>query len=484
MNNIIMINHMKKVNKLAIPILWVMGTIILLMSIIANELSMNFIAIITIFTAAVVTSLLTYLKKFDKLVSIIVIISLVIGTIFAISSNDIESIISLFICVSFSALYLDKSIFLFNSFLINLGLIILRIFKPIIDLTSSIEVLVVFNISLFILFFLIKWGQSLINSSSEQEMKTKQLLNELEKNMKIIKTNTSNLNSHISISNKGIEALNETSSGVVAIVKQVSGGAVSQAENISHLTEIINNAEVKVSDTYNISKHLADVSVTANSTFSENTIKISSMDKQMNIIKTVVTESLDTVNELQTNIADVNKLLSGIVQIAEQTNLLALNASIEAARAGESGKGFAVVAAEVGKLAEQSSDTVKQINVVMTEINEKMKKVYEKVQGGNAATEQGSVVVNEVNKSYEKLTLAFTDIIENIKSELDMIDKTSSLFEEVQEKAEIAASISEENSAAAEEMTATLENQNESINTIFTSMEKIKASSENLQTLI
>jgi len=72
-------------------------------------------------------------------------------------------------------------------------------------------------------------------------------------------------------------------------------------------------------------------------------------------------ESLEQAIEKSKVVQKIAELTQGISAIAAQTNLLALNAAIEAARAGENGRGFAVVADEVRKLAEQSSETVKEI---------------------------------------------------------------------------------------------------------------------------
>lgn len=73
----------------------------------------------------------------------------------------------------------------------------------------------------------------------------------------------------------------------------------------------------------------------------------------------------------------INDVIQMITSIGKQTVLLALNASIEAARAGEHGRGFSVVAEEISKLANQSSESTKEIDEIVLVLSTESEKMLE-----------------------------------------------------------------------------------------------------------
>ena len=103
----------------------------------------------------------------------------------------------------------------------------------------------------------------------------------------------------------------------------------------------------------------------------------------------------DTSEMVRDQADKASKLVSAIQGNASRSNILALNASIEAARAGEAGRGFAVVANEMGKLAQVSGSSAKEIDTSLTDIFEAIKRVTDEV---DQATEVATAQASETDK--------------------------------------------------------------------------------------
>ena len=115
---------------------------------------------------------------------------------------------------------------------------------------------------------------------------------------------------------------------------------------------------------------------------------------------------------------NINTIVKTINHVAEQTNLLSLNAAIEAEKAGQYGLGFAVVAREIRRLADQTSGRVREIRLM---INDMQSAVSGGVMEMDKFTQQVSSGVKEASVVGAKLA----EIIDQVQDITPMFDEVN-----------------------------------------------------------
>lgn len=480
----LLMNHVKKINKIINWIYFALGFVMSIVTIATRNFMAESIIPLAITVVSAFLALFFRCKKKETIASYIIVTSALLQVLPLLPMAGESAYISAMIPISITALYLNRWLFIIYGGIINAFLIVLQFSTPDADGGAAIYALICFVLITFVLFLLTKNGGKLIQDANEKEAQASNLVNELQKTMHVVKESTSSFNSDIHKANENLEVVHEISSSMTLATQEITTGIVGQNDSVMQINQMIKEADKKISELSAFSNQLKEVSAKASYVVTEGSDKITTMDKQMVIINQAVTKSFETVQELNKNMEDINNFLSGITQIAEQTNMLALNAAIEAARAGESGKGFAVVADEVRKLAEQSANTVSQIYEIINQIEEKTKNVLDEVHKGQTATQDGEKVVKIVNDNFDMIQVSFKDIGQFIVDEISRIGNIAELFSHINKEVESIASISEEQASSTEELLAILEAHNTNIDNVHNLIQDISCSSRNLQGII
>lgn len=285
------------------------------------------------------------------------------------------------------------------------------------------------------------------------------------------------------------KALNDAQTqmvGLISNIKHISSdleNAVTEfSDNFSRMDESIQNVSIAINEIAENINQQAESTATASDNvermaegIEEAAHAITALEGNSEIMADRSTKSMDSFKQLidinektkvdidsmytqtESNNEAVNRIreAAGLIgDIAEQTNLLSLNASIEAARAGEAGKGFSVVAEEIGKLAQQSDDTVGQITNIIEELTVNSENSMNIMKAMSEASDVQVNVIQQTREMFMELKNASDACTASIKTISERMDNLNAQRESITDTIVTLNNIATDNASSTQETSA------------------------------
>ena len=268
---------------------------------------------------------------------------------------------------------------------------------------------------------------------------------------------------------------------IVKSTQEVSASLQYIAEGASRQTTLADNTVIESQELGNKINSLLD---TANVLIekSKEMKKENSLGlKQIQNLKSNFTknqEATKLVNHAITDLSEKSKDVASIIEkiksIADQTHLLSLNASIEAARAGDTGKGFAVVASEVGKLADQSSRSTKEISTIVNQINKFIHTAKEQMLEAESLLQSSEKDMNQTVSTFHEIEKTVSEVADNNELLLSEIESMDKLKINTIENSKQILNVIQDSASSTEEISATTNEQSNSVQQILSKINELE----------
>ena len=237
-------------------------------------------------------------------------------------------------------------------------------------------------------------------------------------------------------------------------IEEIALGAENQASDTQNLTESIIVMGNMIEDNV---QEIENLNTSAEKIKQRGEVVIQTLKELQGVnedAKEAIKIIYNQTNETNVSAQKIKEAIEIITDIAEETNLLSLNASIEAARAGEQGRGFAVVASQIQKLAEQSNESAKQIEAIVSLLLCDSEKAVNTMNEVNSIVEKQNVQVSETDAHV-------VDVLREVEGAIEAIGETAkktgiinTTRNSVVDTVQSLAAIAEENAASTQETSA------------------------------
>ncbi len=258
------------------------------------------------------------------------------------------------------------------------------------------------------------------------------------------------LNQFDSAFNNMRDSITQVSTAVESIadnVSQQAGSTETATEDVNVMGDRIHQTETEVESLDKNARDMNGISEQSMGTLKQ-LIEVNDETRKS------ITSMAEQINSTHKSVQQIHVAANLINEISDQTSLLALNASIEAARAGEAGKGFAVVADEIAKLANQSTDSVEEINRVVEELQNNATRSVEGMREINASVDRQVDSLTETQQIFMELHRELANCVVSVQAIDNMTSDLEQQRTNVTESLSVLNRLAQDNAAVAQETSA------------------------------
>ncbi|PIB34219.1 hypothetical protein BFP72_01625 [Reichenbachiella sp. 5M10] len=255
---------------------------------------------------------------------------------------------------------------------------------------------------------------------------------------------------------RSTEEMTINTSEIASSIAEVNQGAQSQVTKIDEVSQLIGNILASSQSMGKNSEGIYEAAKQGVAHSEQGLVMVGDVLSGMDQISYSTNKANDSIRVLQERSQQMLAVIKLIKSVASQTNLLALNAAIEAAQAGDAGRGFAVVAEEIRKLADDTKNSLKEIESLVDGVQEDTGSAAEAVRQMNESVSQGQLMAKSTSLTFREIqqastrTLSFSEQILKATGEQERdVKSVLSLTEGVVVIAEETAAGSEQIAASA-----------------------------------
>lgn len=244
------------------------------------------------------------------------------------------------------------------------------------------------------------------------------------------------------------------------VAKQTITLANKNIEQSRKVASAIKSIDIMVESIRNVSQNAAqsaDVSEISRQSAREGAEAVQKTNLAMTEIREQINETARSIKRLGESSMEIGNVIQIINDIADRTSILALNASIQAAMAGDAGHGFAVVADEVQRLAESSSNSTKQIEALIKNIQTEIKNVSSRMDESIGKVVQGSQLADGAHAKLQQIEQVSNQLADLIKAITTASSEQVQVSETISTTMQEIGDVSQESSRSSQETATSMD---------------------------